>query len=76
MTDEKMLRIVRETRNLVWNMSRQLYPIGCLLMDTDFRAYKKHNINEMLTQIHEHHKKLEDAIRDMHDDMKGESSDD
>ena len=69
MDADLQVKLSREIDNMLWNMTRQLYPVCNLLLQLDYDLYKQHEIQDQFRRIHNLHATLADSVKQIRDEM-------
>lgn len=76
MNSNTKMRLLKEAHNMVWSMTRHIYPITSVITEVDFSLYKKFNVYEQYREITDLHEKLQESIMCMVKEIAKEHPDD
>lgn len=62
------VQIAREADSVLWNSTRNIYPVMMLLMKADYELYKKHGLQAKFIEFRNLYKQVENAVRAYRDE--------
>lgn len=63
------VRIAREADCILWNVTRNIYPVLTLLMQADYELYNKYDIQGKFRKVRGLHRQLEEVVRAFRDEL-------